>query len=284
MKPSETPGFRDPDNAELATLERDLRFYPADTRHPRALSRQQVEQFNRDGYLRGLRIYGDEEIARIRAFFDKVQAREAAAGKDPNFIRFLHMDYATGWDIMTNPRIVAYVKDLLGENVVGWGAAFFNKPPRKDGAVSSTIAWHQDASYWPLSPSKAVTLWMAIDDVDVQNAAMQFMAGSHHHGAATFRPSNPEEHNVLTQTIDNPERYGTRVDDILKAGEASIHSDLLLHGSGPNTSSLRRCGFAIRYSAAEVRTTHGWAQKGVWVSGSDPSGHWANLPRPATDG
>ena len=134
-----------------------------------------------------------------------------------------------------------------------------------------------------VSSVSSVTVWLAIDDVDVENAAMRFMAGSHHHGAATFRESSPEEHNVLSQTIDNPEQYGTPVDDILKAGEASIHSDLLLHGSGQNNSNRRRCGYAIRYTAADVRTTHGWNQKGVWVSGSDPSGHWSNLPRPTRE-
>ncbi len=275
--------IRDPDDAELAQLERDLRFYPADPGKARRLTRAQVEQFNREGYIRGLRIYNDAEMARIRAFVNRVQQKEAAEGRDPNFIRFIHMSYATGWDIMTDPRIVGYVKDILGENVVGWGAAFFNKPPRNSVTVASTVAWHQDASYWPLSPSKAVTVWLAIDDVDVENAAMQFMAGSHLHGQATYRPSSAEEHNVLNQTIDNPEQYGTRVDDILRAGEASLHSDLLLHGSGANGSNRRRCGYAIRYAAADVRTTHGWSQKGVWVSGKDVSGHWANLPRPKTD-
>ncbi len=280
---TEDLGIHDPNDAELAQLERDLRFYPADPSHPRFLTREQVEQFNRDGYVRGLRVYSEAEMGRLRSFFDSVQAREAAAGNDPNFIRFVHMSYATGWDIITNPRIVGYVADLLGENLACWGAAFFNKPPKKPGAVARTVAWHQDASYWPLTPTKTVTVWLAIDDVDVENAAMQFMAGSHHHGAATFRPSSPDEHNTLTQTIDNPEQYGTRVDDILKAGEISLHSDLLLHGSGQNLSNRRRCGFALRYSAMEVRAAHGWNRKAVWVRGRDDSGHWSNLPRPAGD-
>jgi hypothetical protein len=49
--------------------------------------------------------------------------------------------------------IVAYVKDLVGENVVAWGSHFFCKMPG-DGKRGF---WHQDASYWPLTPSKAGT-------------------------------------------------------------------------------------------------------------------------------
>jgi len=39
----------------------------------------------------------------------------------------------------------------------------------------------------------------------------------------------------------------------------------------------------LRYCPAEVRAELRWNAKGVIVSGSDPSGHWANAPRPETD-
>ena len=38
---------------------------------------------------------------------------------------------------------------------------------------------------------------------------MRFVAGSHHHGHLTFRPSDPDEKNVLNQTVENAEQYGT---------------------------------------------------------------------------
>jgi ectoine hydroxylase-related dioxygenase (phytanoyl-CoA dioxygenase family) len=171
------------------------------------------------------------------------------------------------------------IRDLLGENIIGWGSHFFCKMPR-DG---KQVAWHQDASYWPLSPSKAVTCWLAVDDADVENACMRFVAGSHHHGSMTFRPSDPNEHNVLNQTIENVEQYGHFVDDILKAGEASFHSDLLLHGSEANMSNRRRCGLTLRYASADVRAALDWHEKGVWVGGRDATNHWSNRARPATD-
>src|SRR5213078_3074180 len=72
---------------------------------------------------------------------------------------------------------------LLGENVIGWGSHFFCKMPG-DG---KSVSWHQDASYWPLTPSKAVTVWLAIDDADVGNACMRFIPGSHWFGHLTYR-------------------------------------------------------------------------------------------------
>lgn len=267
------------DQSDLASVPRDLRFYPTSNPQPKVLSPAQIDQFNRDGFVMGIRIFSDEEIARIRSYFDELLAKVVAAGGDSYSISSAHLKYGKVWDILTNHKIVACVKDLLGENVVGWGSHFFCKMPG-DGRQ---VAWHQDASYWPLTPSKAVTCWLAIDDADVENACMRFVAGSHHFGAMTFRPSDPKEHNVLNQTIDNVEQYGHFVDDILKAGEVSFHSDLLLHGSEANQSRRRRCGLTLRYAAADVRAYLDWNQKGVWVSGCDPTGHWANRPRPAAD-
>ena len=76
---------------------------------------------------------------------------------------------------------------------------------------------------------------------------------------------------------------GTPVDDELKAGQISVHSDLLLHGSAANESDRRRCGLTLRYCAADVRAHMGWNEKGVIVSGQDTSGHWPNPPRPEQD-
>ena len=265
-----------PDQQDLAQLPRDLQFHPVRNDRPRVLSREHIEEFNRDGYVNGLTAYRTGAIAEIREYFDRLLATVVAAGGDSYSISSAHLKYGRVWDILTQPTIVAHVQDLLGENVIGWGSHFFCKMPGDGKAV----AWHQDSSYWPLSPSKAVTVWLAIDNADVENACMRFVAGSHHYGHLTFRVSDSHEHNVLNQTIENAEQYG-KVDDIcLKAGQFSMHSDLLLHGSEANASQRRRCGLTLRYAAAEVRAYLDWNQKGVWVAGGDPTGHWANRRRP----
>jgi ectoine hydroxylase-related dioxygenase (phytanoyl-CoA dioxygenase family) len=268
-----------PDQRDLDALPRDLRFHPYVNPAPAVLTPGQVEQFNRDGFRKGIRVFTAEEAEANRRYFDGLLATVLAAGGDSYSISTAHLRYGKAYDLLTAPRIVALIKDLLGEDVVGWGSHFLCKLPGDGKAV----AWHQDASYWPLSPSKAVTVWLAIDDADRANACMRFLAGSHHFGHLTYRPSDPVEHNVLNQTIEGVERFGTPVDVELKAGEVSLHSDLLLHGSGANRSARRRCGLTLRYCAAGVRAGLGWNAKGVLVSGADPSGHWANPPRPAAD-
>ena len=265
-----------PTDSELESLDRDLRFHPCENESPKVLTTKQVENFNRLGYVAPLPVFSASEINDIREYFDRLLAEVTAAGGDSYSISSAHLKHGPVYDLLVDERIVNYVADLLGENVIGWGSHFFCKMPR-DG---KSVAWHQDASYWPLSPSKAVTVWLAIDDADQENACMKFIAGSHHHGHMTYRPSGSHEDNVLNQTIENPEQYGDTVYDPLTAGQMSMHSDLLLHGSEANTSDRRRCGLTLRYCSADVQAQLGWNEKGVHVRGTDTSGHWSNLPRP----
>lgn len=268
-----------PEEDQLAEMPREFRFQPAGVTAPKIITGEQLSAFNRDGYLTGIRIFNDEEALELRYYFDELLARVLASGQDNYSIKTAHLLYGKVYDLLTDARIVAYVKDLLGENVVGWGSHFFCKLPG-DGR---TVGWHQDAGYWPLTPTNAVTVWLAIDDADVENACMRFIPGSHHFGHLTYQLTEESDPSILNQVVPEAERFGAPVNNVLKAGEISLHSDLLLHGSAANTSTRRRCGLTLRYTTTDVRAGMDWNLKGVLVSGSDPSGHWANPPRPAND-
>ena len=278
MSNSPAPKFI-PTTEELNQLERELRFHPSHVANPRTLTAEQVAAFNRDGYLKGIRIFSEEEIAGIRRYFDDLLAQTLAAGGDSYSISTAHLRYGRVYDLLTDRRIVGCVKDLLGEDVIAWGSHFFCKMPG-DG---KRVSWHQDASYWPLTPSKAVTAWLAIDDADVENACMRYIAGSHVLGHLTYTLSENDEANVLNQTVAGVEKLGEPIPVELKAGEISIHSDLLLHGSEANQSARRRCGLTLRYCPADVRARLGWNAKGVIVSGRDESAHWGDAVRPETE-
>ena len=279
INPGQLKSF--PTEDELAQLHRRLKFHPSTVAEPKVLTKAQVAAYNTDGYIKPISIFNQDEIAEVRSFFDDVLARTLKAGNNSYSIVSAHMKYGKVYDLITDPRMVAVAKDILGENVIGWGAQFFCKMP----GDNKIITWHQDASFWPLSPSKTVTAWLAIDDADQENACMRFIAGSHHFGHLTYRMSEDDEQSVLRQTVDRPEQFGPVVYDELNAGQISLHSDLLLHGSDKNKSARRRCGLTLRYCSSDVSSDsrYNWHKEGILVSGSDPEGHWWNPPRPARD-
>ena len=265
-----------PDRESIASVDRDIQFFRSETNSPQVLSLQQIETWNRDGYLGPLDVYSDAEIADIRTYFDGLLADAFAEGKDSYSISSAHLKHARVWDMLTNPRIVSYVRDLLGEDVIGWGSHFFCKMPG-DG---KSVDWHQDCSFWPLTPTKAVTVWLAIDDADEANGCMQVFTGSQTHGLIDFEVSDEESANVLDQSVKDPEKYGQNQLTPLRAGQISIHSDLLVHGSAPNDSDRRRCGLTLRYCPAGVTAYLGWNQKGVSVSGNADKAMWPGATRP----
>lgn len=268
-----------PDIQDIKSQPRDLSFHPSTNENPKLLTREQIESFNQNGFVTGIRLFDEAEATDVRKYFDGLLAQYLAEGKDSYSITTAHMKHGKVYDLLTNPRIVAYVKDILGEDVVAWGSHFFCKLP-KDG---KKVSWHQDATYWPLSPSKAVTVWLAIDDAEVENAAMRFIPGSHHHGELTANMHENDESEVLYQSVADAENLGEPFDNILKAGEFSIHTDLLLHGSKANESERRRCGLTMRYCAADVTAYLDWHAKGIVVSGADLRHHWSNPSRPEYD-
>ena len=124
-----------PDRESIASVDREIRFFPTISESPRQLSEQQIRTWNTDGYLGPLDVLSSEETQALRKYFDDLLASTFAEGKDSYSISSAHLKHARVWDLLTHPKLVGYVSDLLGEDVIGWGAHFFCKMPG-DGKLS----------------------------------------------------------------------------------------------------------------------------------------------------
>lgn len=273
--------IRRPDPAHLEG--RDLAFHPADPASAVTLGPDQVARYNAQGFLGGLDVYGPREAEEVRAYIDGLlEAVTAAGGRDSYSVNGYHTVCAGLWDIATDERIVALVTDVLGPHLVCWGTHLFAKLPG-DG---KEVPFHQDAVYWPFVPTRTTTVWLAIDEAGPTNAPVTFVAGSHLHGPIEHEALAPDASRVLTRRALGMPEHPDRSPNLLRAGQVSLHSDLLLHGSEANTSDRRRAGLTLRYAAADVRTLDGfeeWARSSVQVGRGDPSGFWADRPRPDGD-
>jgi hypothetical protein len=257
-----------------------LGFSPADPSAARTLTAADIERFNGDGFLAPLPAFTPSEALDLRQYIDTlVEAVVSAPDRRNSYsISSYHVVCERLYDLITTPILLDYVEDLLGPDLVCWGMHLFAKHPGDPMAVPL----HQDAVYWPLTPARSVSVWLAIDDVDAENAAMQFVPGSHALGPLPHESKALDGSRVLKRQVVDPASYGERVTDALRAGEVSIHSDLLLHGSEANRSDRRRAGLTIRYTAANVDSVPGWEHwKSVSVHcrGTTPDS-WPHWPRP----
>jgi len=282
------------DHSEEIELEKEYVFRETCCKQPGALgglvlTESQLSQYDKSGFLLGLPILESDEMQGILQEFEDLLSWRVARTQDEGEARFraahtlwrpLHQELVVR--LAKHERVLGVVEDLLGPHYVCWSAHLFCKLPG-DPQVQP---FHQDAAFWPLSQSRALTVWLAFDDVDESNAAVQFVEGSHRLGCLPWRSTNAAHH-FLTQEIPDVDLLGAVVHACLKAGEASVHSDLTIHGSSANESSSRRAGLALRYVATDAKCL------GPWINGhkmnvgcilpkgrsSDVTGHWQAVKR-----
>ncbi|GAB4465970.1 MAG: phytanoyl-CoA dioxygenase family protein [Armatimonadaceae bacterium] len=260
--------------------ERDLSFAPVENSNPQKLLAEQIAFYNEHGYVSPLSVFDTDEAIANRAYFDMLleQLNTHRDGRDTYAINGYQATCRGIWDLCCHPKILDYVEDLTGPNIIAWATHYFCKLPHDP----KHVPWHQDASYWPLSPARTVTVWLAIDDADAENSAMLFLPGTHRAGHLEWKET--EKAAVLNQEIADVERFGTPVVNTLKAGQISLHADMLAHGSYPNTSDRRRCGLTIRYCPPEVKPLKPeWGRQAILCRGTDTTGHWQHNPRPERD-
>jgi len=115
----------------------DLGFRPAPERDGKRLRADQIAHYNERGFVQPFDVFGAREIARIRAYFDRLMADLGEAGDYG--INCYQARMAGIWDIATDPRILDHVEDIVGPDIVCWASAILSKKPgrRARGAVAS---------------------------------------------------------------------------------------------------------------------------------------------------
>ena len=165
------------------------------------LSEKQIISYRENGYLLDLPpIYTRDEMGQMNAELPQLLAL-LKPGETAKDIREWHETSLFLYDIVMNPKIHDLVEGILGPNFFVWASNFFIKEPFN----KSTVGWHQDAYYWPMSPHNTVTVWLAFDDVDSDNGAMKLIPGSHKHGIIKHRRSEKTE-SVLTLELESRHR------------------------------------------------------------------------------
>lgn len=254
----------------------DLRFRQVVNAAPGKLTADQIRHYNAHGFAQPFDIFSPNEIAGIRAYLDGLMRD---LGPDGAYgINCYQARLAGLWDIATDARILDHVQDIVGPDILCWATAVLSKKAGDPKAVP----WHQDASFWSLSPARTVTVWLAIDDADAENSAMRFIPGTHDKGAMKVQDTGAEA--VFHKETANAEALGTPFTNSLKAGQISLHADMLVHGSQANESNRRRCGLTLRYCPPEVTITDpAWANGVEAIHCRGNAGNWRTFPRPQND-
>ena len=214
----------------------------------RRLNDNEIAQYEDKGYIKGLPVFSKGGVKDLQKLFLDLSNR-LPEGVNINKTNMWHKASKKFYDLAHTPAILDYVEDLLGPNFFLWGGQFFYKAAKSKGVVP----WHQDSQYWPLNPSNSVTVWLAVYDTDKSNSAMKIVSESHK-TKKFLHKVNEDKNYDLNQEVSNDQIDKEKIVYMnLKAGEISLHSDALLHGSDANHSNNPRCGITLRYSPSNVK-------------------------------
>lgn len=239
------------------------------------LTEAQKRQFDEQGYLFPLRAF---DAAQAASYRERIEAYERSVGHDANRTLKIKGHLAFPWlmEIATNPRILDAVEDLIGPDILLFGASIF----AKDGRDPRYVSWHQDSAYFGLTPHREVTAWVALSEASAMHGCLRVAPGTHRGPALqhveTFAQDNMLAKGQALQGIDD----AAAVEMPLAAGEFSLHHEQMAHSSLPNRAADRRIGFAFFFIPAEVRSVSGQG-RATLVRGTDRFGHWQpdDLPR-----
>lgn len=246
----------------------------------KALSADAIEHYKRDGYLFPVRVMSEDEAAFYRA---KVEGFGGNGGRiDTRYLKTSKMHLLFTWAnaLVRHPRILDMVEDLIGPNILVWGNSCWIKEPRDPGFVS----WHQDSTYWGLTPPDSViSVWLALTPATIENGAMRFVPRSHTFDQIPHKDTYAKD-NMLSrgQVAELDIDESKTVNVVLKPGEISLHHIRMLHASKPNTADYRRIGFACRYIPPHVRQVN-VRESAKLVRGRDTHGYFDPEPDPVAD-
>ena len=223
----------------------------SETTHQLQLSDSDVNFYRENGYF----IYQHpllqpEKFAALKSFFDNLY-ENLADGQRPEAMDVPHFSHPELFEWLLDDDILDFVEQFLGPNIALWASHFLCKPPHR----GLRVPWHEDSAYWKgrLSDYEILTVWLAIDDSDVGNGCMQVIPKTHHHGFSNYAPVNAEEHVFDYEIVADQIDESRAVDLALQAGQCHIHHAKTIHGSNPNTSNRRRCGYTMRYMPTSTK-------------------------------
>ena len=223
------------------------------------LSAQQLAFYRREGYL----LYDQPvlpaaKFGRLKTHFE---AKLAALppGERPENMDVPHFTDPALFEWLFADEVLDLVAPIIGPDIALFSSHFICKPKGN----GKRVPWHEDSSYWKemISPMEVVTVWLAIDPSTEENGCMKVIPrtlGGNSETVAVDLATNVFNTEIKRNLFDASQAVAC----VLEPNHASLHDGRLIHGSAPNLSNQRRCGYTMRYISTRVRLNH--EKVGAW--------------------
>lgn len=219
------------------------------------LTPEQITQFHRDGFVTLPQVLTEAELAEIEPTFELfIQGSVPGMERDfcdmsgPYSRAFEHFSLVNAVlprryrpELAGNlyeRRTASIARQLVGKTATLDYDQFLAKRPNKPDAAFS---WHQDLGYWPTETPEPLTATcsLALDDADAENGCLRVVPGSQRGGLRPHLPlhgTDRENSHILSIELGPEDPV---VELPVKRGDITVHDEMIVHGSGGNSSQNR---------------------------------------------
>ena len=204
------------------------------------------DSFIKDGFVKVEQLIAFSEVERLREIYDELlRDKQKTAGLRSDLSGGIESDGVEKITQIMRPSMIESellqstvfanalqsAKALLGSDMALDFDMLINKAPYTD----TPTPWHQDAAYWIKMPDKrAVSCWIALDDVYEENGCMWFIPNGGNTDILKHAPSS--NGGALHCETDT-----SRAQCIpLNAGGCTFHDGYTLHFSKGNATATQR--------------------------------------------
>jgi hypothetical protein len=218
------------------------------------LTPAEVARYNAEGYhIFREQLFPPAKFNGLKSTFENI-LNGLDTGVRPESMDVPHFQHPELFQWLLADEVLDLVEPILGPDIALFSSHFICKP-RGNG---QRVPWHEDSHYWKtmITPMEVVTVWLAIDPSTKVNGCMNVIPRTHNTGKLGFSDYDDLTPGtaVFNDEIKPTQRDPSRAIAIeLEAGQCSLHDGRIIHGSAPNTSSIRRCGYTMRYMSAGVK-------------------------------
>ena len=240
------------------------------------------QDFERNGFVSEMEVLAPK---RIEYYFEKCKAFIDSYRSHPSFSEWTYYrtELVLKWvaELASEDSLLDVIEELIGPDILLWNAFLPVKPPRSN----AYFGWHQDATYWPVTPTdQIVSAWIALSTVNQTCGGMQMVRGSHllgtlPHETTYDNSSMLKRGQQITTAVDKDEIF----DIDLQPGQASIHHTLTLHRSGPNNSEDWRLGVGLNFVNSQVGPLPGYKDSAMPLRGNVEDSRFTFTQPPRSD-
>lgn len=224
---------------------------------------QYAADFHRDGFVLLPALSNPTELAHLKKTFDALVAARTDAGSFRDLAGPRNADTAAKLPQFLKPE--RDLPELLDSDCVRgartWAGVLLDTPADELDYYGHIILkpahggvptpWHQDEAYWdPRWQFRAVTIWIPLDDADVDNGCMHFVPGSHTGEVWPHRHIGGNDDIEGLEAVDPPIDGSTACP--VPAGQASAHAPRTLHYAGANRTRQPRWAYIHIFSTTVV--------------------------------